>query len=227
MSRKPAWLDNNLVSLATPVFDLILQVKANLVIPSVEMRQAINAMLQQMEQQAESLGFKNTQTQAAKFALAAFVDETVLIAKFPLRDYWEKTPLQLEYFGEQLAGNTFFERLQKMMEEGEAYLDAIELYYVCLLLGFKGRYNIYYEEQLKGVITQVADFLRRNNRLRTVAIAPHWKVTDQPQVYREQGLPMWFKVTSAVILGLLLLIYFGTGSALTLQLNEAKKLLLR
>jgi type VI secretion system protein ImpK len=227
MSQKPPWLDNNLVNLATPVLETILQVKANLLTPSIEMRQSLNGMLLQMEQQAESFGHRSAQIQAAKFALAAFIDETVLMANFPLRDYWEKMPLQLEYFGEQLAGNTFFDRLQKMMGEGDSYVDVVEVYYVCLLLGFKGRYNIYYEEQLKGAVAQVADFLRRNNRLRTVAISPHWKVTDQPIVAWHSGLPRWFKITSAALLGLVLLIYLLSDSMLVLQLNEAKKYLLR
>lgn len=227
MSQKPAWLDNNLVNLATPILETVLQVKANLLTPSIELRQSINAMLSQMEQQAEGFGHKSINIQSAKFALAAFVDETVLLANFPLRDYWEKMPLQLEHFGEQLAGNTFFERLQKMMGEGDAFVDVVEVYYVCLLLGFKGKYNIYYEEQLKGMIAQVADYLRRNNRLRTVGISPHWKVTDQPMVAWHTGLPTWFKVTSALLLGALLLIYFLSDSLLITQMNEAKSSLLR
>ncbi len=227
MSQKPVWLDNNLVNLATPILETVLQVKANLLTPSIELRQSINGMLLQMEQQAEGLGHKSLYIQAAKFALAAFVDETVLLANFPLRDYWEKMPLQLEYFGEQLAGNTFFDRLQKMMGEGDSFVDVVEVYYVCLLLGFKGRYNIYYEEQLKGAIAQVADYLRRNNRLRTVGISPHWKVTDQPVVAWHTGLPKWFKITSAALLGLVLLVYFLSDSLLITQLNEAKSMLLR
>ncbi len=227
MSQKPAWLDNNLVNLATPIFETVLQVRAGLLTPSIELRQSINAMLVQMEQQAEGFGHKSANIQSAKFALAAFVDETVLMASFPLRDYWEKRPLQLEYFGEQLAGNTFFERLLKMMEEGDAFVDVVEVYYVCLLLGFKGRYNIYYEEQLKGMVGQVADYLRRNNRLRTVGISPHWKVTDQPIVAWHSGLPKWFKITSAALLALVLFVYFLSDSLLILQLNEAKSWLLR
>ena len=227
MSQKPPWLDNNLVNLATPILETVLQVRANLLTPSIEMRQSINGMLLQMEHQAEGFGQKSAHIQAAKFALAAFVDETVLMANFPLRDYWEKMPLQLEYFGEQLAGNTFFERMNKMMEEGDAFVDVVEVYYVCLLLGFKGRYNIYYEEQLKGVVAQVADYLRRNNRLRTVGISPHWKVTDQPMVAWHTGLPRWFKITSIALLGLVLLVYFLSDSLLIMQLNDAKSHLLR
>src|ERR1044072_7387909 len=114
-----------------------------------------------------------------------------------------------------------------MMEEGDASVDVVEVYYVCLLLGFKGRYNIYYEEQLKGVVAQVADYLRRNNRLRTVGISPHWKVTDQPMVAWHTGLPRWFKITSIALLGLVLLVYFLSDSLLIMQLNDAKSHLLR
>jgi type VI secretion system protein ImpK len=164
-----------------------------------------------------------------KFVLAAFIDETVLTADFPLREEWEKYPLQLEYVGEQLAGLTFFERLDALMKsaEGDGDNDVIEVGYLCLLLGYKGKYNIYYEEQLKGVIENVADYLRRAGRLRSGALSPHWKVTDQPKPLSDRGLPRWAKIGGGVALALAVLIYTILSFVLITDLNAAKERLLR
>src|ERR1043165_2697449 len=107
--------DNGLLNLATPVLQEIIQIRAGLAAPALELRRMVDAMLKQLEQRGASLGYRERQLQTIKFALAAFIDETVLIADFPLREEWEKYPLQLEYVGEHLAGLTFFERLEAMM----------------------------------------------------------------------------------------------------------------
>jgi type VI secretion system protein ImpK len=153
----------------------------------------------------------------------------VLIADFPLREEWEKYPLQLEYVGEHLAGLTFFERLEAIMKnsESEADIDVVEVCYVCLLLGYKGKYNIYYEEQLKSVIENIADFLRRAGRLQMCSLSPHWKVTDQPEPVKDAGLPRWMKVGGAVGLGVVILIYVLLNFLLIGELNTAKEQLLR
>lgn len=221
--------ENGLVGLATQVLQEIMQIRAGLTTPSIELRPLIDALIKQLEQRGDKLGYKERHLQTIKFALAAFVDETVLIADFPLREEWEKYPLQLEYVGEHLAGLTFFERLEATMKnpQGEADFDVIEVCYLCLLLGYKGKYNIYYEEQLKVVIQNIADLLRRAGRLQTEPLSPHWKVTDQPKPVEDPGWPKWMQLGGSVAISLLILIYLVLNSLLISELNRAKEQLLR
>lgn len=221
--------ENSLVGLATPVLQEIMQIRAGAASPSIELRRLIDAMLKELEQRGEALAYRERQLQTIKFALAAFVDETVLIADFPLREEWEKYPLQLEYVGEHLAGLTFFERLEAMMKspETEADIDVVEVCYLCLLLGYKGKYNIYYEEQLKHVIASIADFLRRAGRLQAGALSPHWKVSDQPEPVRDPGMPRWMKISGSVAVAVMLLIYVLLNSLIISELYRAKEQLLR
>jgi len=228
-ARIRARSDDGLVSLATPVLEEIMRVKAGLITPSIALRSTIDGLLKQVEERGGQIGFKDRELLMVKFVLAAFIDETVLTADFPLREEWEKYPLQLEYVGEQLAGLTFFERLDALMKsaEGDGDNDVIEVGYLCLLLGYKGKYNIYYEEQLKGVIENVADYLRRAGRLRSGALSPHWKVTDQPKPLSDRGLPRWAKIGGGVALALAVLIYTILSFVLITDLNAAKERLLR
>ncbi|HKP86583.1 MAG TPA: type IVB secretion system protein IcmH/DotU [Blastocatellia bacterium] len=220
---------SGLLGLATPVLQEIMQIRAGVASPSIELRRLIDAMLKQLEQRGEALGYRERHLQTIKFALAAFIDETVLIADFPLREEWEKYPLQLEYVGEHLAGLTFFERLEAIMKnpEAEADVDVVEVCYVCLLLGYKGKYNIYYEEQLKGVIENIAAFLRRSGRLQAGALSPHWKVNDQPEPEKDPGLPRWIKLGGSAAIGVVILIYALFNFLLIGELNTAKEQLLR
>lgn len=220
--------ESDLVGLATPVLELIMQLRAKLVQPSNNLRRTIDGMLRQMEQSAEALGYREAQVQSAKFALAAFTDETVLTADFPLRDEWEKFALQLEYFGEQLAGVKFYERLDRLMKEGESNADVLEVYYICLLVGYKGKYNIdLLEDQLKVVIQTVADCLRRFNRLHAVTLSPHWRATDQPELATDEGIPRWAKIGGGVGLGLIIFMFLIFHFWLSNNLSDAIKQLLR
>jgi type VI protein secretion system component VasF len=80
---------NDLVTFAGPIFDLILRLKAGIVTPSNELRPQVAQMLDDFDKRAERYRFNHKIVQVSKFALAAFVDETVLTNNFPLRDEWE------------------------------------------------------------------------------------------------------------------------------------------
>jgi type VI secretion system protein ImpK len=50
--------------------------------------------------------------------------------------------LQAELFGHQLAGEIVFQELQKLSGRSDSpeLADVLEIFYLCLLLGFQGRY---------------------------------------------------------------------------------------
>ena len=198
---------NDLVAFAGPVFDLILRVKAGIVAPSNELRPQVAAMLADFEKRAERYRFNHKIVQVAKFALASFVDETVLTNNFPLRDEWEKYALQLEYFGEQLAGNKFFEKLDAMLKQIETTQDAVEIYYVCMLLGFKGRYGVYEQEKFLAIMQTTANALVKVGKIKPVELSPHWLANDQPEPPKKRGMPVWAKISALSGLGLAFIVY--------------------
>lgn len=200
---------NDLVTFAGPIFDLILRLKAGIVAPSNDLRPKIAGMLEDFEKRAERYRFNHKIVQVSKFALAAFVDETVLTNNFPLKNEWEKTPLQLEYFGEQLAGNKFFDKLEAMLNQIEVTADAVEIYYFCMLLGFKGRYAIYEQEKLLATMQATANALVKVGKIKPVELSPHWLANDQPPPPERRGMPTWAKIGAAAMLGLALIIYLG------------------
>ncbi|MGI8469970.1 MAG: type IVB secretion system protein IcmH/DotU [Pyrinomonadaceae bacterium] len=200
---------NDLVSFAAPVFDLILRLKAGIVQPSNNLRPNIAALLQGFEERAHRYRFSEKIVQVAKFALASFVDETVLTNNFPLKEEWEKYPLQLEYFGEQLAGNKFYDKLESMLRQIDVTADAVEVYYVCMLLGFKGRYAVYEHDKLLNTMQRTADALVKAGRIKHIELSPHWLANDQPVLPEKKGMPMWAKIAAFGGLGFAVIIYLA------------------
>lgn len=198
---------NDLVAFAGPVFDLILRIKAGIVTPSNELRPKVAALLTDFEKRAERYRFNHKIIQVSKFALASFFDETILTNNFPLKDEWEKYPLQLEYFGEQLAGNKFFDKLTSMLKQIEQTADAVEIYYYCMLLGFKGRYAVYEQDKLLATMQQTANALVKVGKIKPTELSPHWLANDQPKPPEKRGMPVWAKIGAVSGLGLAFIVY--------------------
>lgn len=198
---------NDLIAFAGPVFDLILRLKAGIVAPSNDLRPKIAALLDDFERRGEKYRFSSKIIQVSKFALASFVDETVLSNNFNLKEEWEKNPLQLEYFGEHLAGNKFFEKLAAMLKQIDVTADAVEIYYVCMLLGFKGRYAVYEKDRLLSIMQETANALVRAGKIRPVELSPHWLANDQPEPPKPKKMPTWAKIGALGGLGFAFIIY--------------------
>jgi type VI secretion system protein ImpK len=197
----------DLITFAGPIFDLILRLKAGIVAPSNELRPKIAGLLDEFEKRAERYKFNHKIVQVSKFALASFFDEMILTADFPLKIEWEKNPLQLELFGEQLAGNKFFEKLESMLKQIDVTQDAVEVYYYCMLLGFKGRYAIYEHEKLLATMQETANALVKVGRISSVELSPHWLANDQPKPPEKRGMPIWAKLTALGGVGLAIIVY--------------------
>ena len=88
----------------------------------------------------------------AKYALSAFIDETVVNTDNNCREAWIAEPLQTLFFNDNLAGENFFKRLEALLPDLRRHLDAAEVYYFCLALGFQGRYRISGQEVLPNVV---------------------------------------------------------------------------
>ena len=86
----------------------------------------------------------------ARFAVVAWVDETLLSSQWQDKDRWQKESLQRLYYQTADAGEIFFDRLNAI---GPHQRDVREVYYLCLAMGFKGRYihegDDYLLDQLK------------------------------------------------------------------------------
>lgn len=212
---------NDLVTFAGPIFDLVLRLKANIVAPSNDLRPKVAGLLDDFEKRAERYKFNHKIVSVSKFALASFVDETILTNNFPLRSEWERNPLQLEYFGEQLAGNKFFDKLESMLRQIDVTQDAVEIYYYCMLLGFKGRYGVYEQEKLLAIMQSTANALVKAGKIKPVELSPHWLANDQPEVPKDRGLPTWAKISAFSGLGLALITYLIMFLMSSMYLKEA------
>ena len=75
------------------------------------------------------------EVEAARFALVAWIDETILSSSWSGRDRWGAELLQMEIFRTNTGGDEFYQRLNALAPNEN---QAREVFYLCLVSGFEG-----------------------------------------------------------------------------------------
>ena len=102
------------------ILKLVLKMRvANDFGDGVAFRKKITEMIGQMEMNAQRGGFSTDETEKAKFALIAFVDEFIITSDWDGREDWIANPLQMEVYGRFFSGEKFFKKTEEIKHKTE------------------------------------------------------------------------------------------------------------
>ena len=169
-------------------------------------RERIKQFLTAFERGATRMNASAEDVYACKYAFCATVDEAVLMSGFKVKEAWQRLPLQVQFFGEQLAGEQFFEKLEELRRQGAPRVQAMEVFHMCLLLGFQGKYLIEGSEKLGYLTARLGDEIARIKG-QGAGFAPHWAAPDRIQHQLKNEVPLW--VVASVFGLMALLAYTG------------------
>ena len=161
----------------------------------------ITDFLAEFERSAKKHGFSPDDVFDAKYAFCATVDEAILSSRLSIRDDWERRPLQLTLFGDQLAGEYFFDKLDAARNHGGRRIQALEVFHMCLLLGFSGKYMLEGPERLTYLTSQLGEQIA-HIKGRKASFAPHWARPDSVSHELRRGLPVWVGASVLALCGL-------------------------
>lgn len=164
--------------------------------------ESVQRLLESIERGASKLGIAAEDVYAAKYAFCAAVDEAVLSQPSSLREGWERNPLQLRLFGEHLAGEHFFDRLEQLRAQGAPRLPSLEVYHTCLLLGFEGKYRLEGPEKLGYLTARLGDEIVYLKGKRS-GFAPHWAPPDRVAHALRRVTPLWAPAAVLAVVGVL------------------------
>jgi len=105
--------------------------------PYEQVKADISRLLSQSENCLKKGLFPQEDYDLARFAICAWVDEAILNSPWNHKNLWQREQLQRTYYHTTEAGEDFFERLNAL---GFHQREVREVYYLCLALGFMGRY---------------------------------------------------------------------------------------
>ena len=186
------------------------------------LRQRVHALFEDMKSRASKRGFKPTDIEGAQYAVAAFIDEAILHSGWREGPAWSAQTLQAMYFAEANAGVNFYQRLTALRRGSP---ETAEVYYLCILLGFRGQYR---DPRVQAQLGGLVDDMRRElAKVPGKRLSPHG---DPPDEVTAQGKSFPFLpvtaaallVAAAIIALFFILISSGRGDAIELLTKLAK-----
>ena len=188
----------DLPGLCTDLFLIVIRMReAEDLGDPASLRKLISYYLDLFEKNCKAIGITSEAISETKYALVALIDETVLSVPGICRDYWFTRPLQLDLFGDNIAGEEFYNKLQKMLLSIEKNKGVLEIYYICLSLGFEGRYKLFNAEERVSIMEDLGRKIRRTKIRSSSGISPHGARTDSLKRRRRSSgflFPLWLAV---------------------------------
>jgi len=208
---------NPLVAAANSLLNVIPQLRASVEhADAAALRDSLAQRIRQFEVRAKAAGLPTEKVIAARYSLCTVIDEAATSTPWGASGAWAQHGLLVLFHNETEGGEKFFQLLARLAENPEANLDLLELMYVCLQLGFEGRYRIAQggQRDLETIRQRLLLIIRKQHGEYERDLSPNWRgvAVAQPRL---AWLPLW--VTGAVAALFLVGIYLG----FTLRLSSA------
>ncbi|MEM8669130.1 MAG: DotU family type IV/VI secretion system protein [Planctomycetota bacterium] len=100
-----------------------------------EERVRISALLSEADARLGS----NPEWDLARYGLVAWIDEMLVEAPWGGKEWWSNNVLEMELFSTRNCYEMFFVKAKEA--SGLSQRDALEVFYVCVMLGFRGFYD--------------------------------------------------------------------------------------
>ena len=151
-------------------------------------------------------GAESSQVMAARYVLCTAIDEAVVTTPWGNESEWSQMSLLSSFHNETFGGEKFFQLLERLSRNPVKHLPMLELMYLCLSLGFEGKYRVMPRGMLE--LEAVRDSLYRQIRqLRGDVpreVSPHWQGLRDTRRRLVRIVPWWMVALFTLIcLGML------------------------
>lgn len=204
---------NPLVQAAVPLLVLAGRLRGQIANADIESlrRQAIQEM-RAFEERARQAEVPPEDVLAARYALCTVLDEAVLNTPWGAEGNWSNQSLLVTFHREAAGGEKFFQILERVSSEPQRYLVLLELLYVCLALGFEGKYRL--DDRGAARLAEIRETLyRRIEGLRDSAeaeLSPRWKGVEDRRNAVMRFVPLWVIASACLVLLVGAYIYFDS-----------------
>jgi type VI secretion system protein ImpK len=184
------------------------------------LRRRLHGLLDRARREARAADADDAAVRAAAYAAVALVDETVQRSDWGQKDEWLARPLQRELFGRFDAGEEFFATLDRLRAALSDNAGVLEVYYLCLTVGFEGRYRMEGDEARQRLIDAVFDDLDAAGRVPRMLPAGHAPDRGSAEPVRSSARSFWIGAAAAVFLAALL--YAGMSLRVSSAADRAR-----
>lgn len=212
---------NPLAGAASALFSLVHRLRT-LESPSdiPALHQGLVHEIKAFECAAQTRGYRGDEILIARYFLCATFDEVIQTTSWGKACEWQIHHSILNVFqGEPWGGDRFFLILQKLQQEMSTHRDLLEFAYLCLSLGFQGRYRHSPEERddLDRLVDDLYQALREQKEKEPVKKHHGVKPFRKFPPLMSKPLPLW--LIGTLTFAVLATFYLGFNYVLDLTAN--------
>ena len=199
---------NVLIDAAGTLLSVVGRLRGTISHPDVDtLRQQVEQEVNAFEQAARIGGVDVEEVATARYLLCALIDETVLGTPWGNESIWNQQTLLAKFHREAWGGEKFFNILNHLQQESSRYIDLLELIYVCLLMGFEGKYKVQDQGSARLLSIQQNLFITIRERRGGFdpELSPNWHGMEDQRNPLVRYVPFW---VLGAVLGLLLVTIF-------------------
>lgn len=157
------------------------------------LKDRLSSEIKRFEHRALQDGAESSQVMAARYVLCTALDEAVVTTPWGNESEWSQMSLLSSFHNETFGGEKFFQLLERLSRDPVKHLPMLELMYICMSLGFEGKYRVLPRGTLE--LEALRDSLYRQIRqLRGDVprdISPHWQGLMENRRRLIRIVPLW------------------------------------
>ncbi|GAB2199257.1 type IVB secretion system protein IcmH/DotU [Sessilibacter sp. MAH4] len=201
---------NPIIFAATKLLNVIVKLRTEISHQDVKgLHQKLGQELNQFHQSLKQQGIDDNKIFQATYLMCTVIDETVLNTPWGANSPWSSHSLLSIFHKETFGGERCFVMLQQLLQAPGSNLDLLELNYICLSLGFKGKFalNNRGHEQLEQIRDNLYYTIEKHKPEFHSDLSSHWQGLNTKGKSLTQYIPIWVILTCALLV--LVLIYTG------------------
>lgn len=207
---------NPLVDAASPLFGMVIRVR------QLEWIGDSEALYRQVVEEIRSIdieltekGYDHATVLAYRYVLCSFVDEAVMSTSWGAQSDWTEHSLLARFHDETWGGEKVFSILARLQQEPQRYEELLTFIYVCLCLGFEGRYRIQPErhDEYQRIVKALGDQLSALHETSEEALTEPERHVTRSRWTAGGEFPVWMIVSlfGLVAVGLYLAMSWSLG----------------
>lgn len=215
---------NPLLTAASNVFQAMIAISSEGYAAPSGLKDDLVQRIKDFEFMAMSMGCENTEVVASRYVLCTALDEAVTTKPWSHQLDWARNSLLIIFHNEASGGEKLFQLLDKLSRNPTRHVNILELIYLCLSLGYEGKYRVLQRgltelEAIRGSLFRQIKSLRGAENQ---DLALNW----QPAAPKKQKLPIYIPLwlIAALTIGALGIVYAGFDYVLSQQTSNVTAL---
>jgi type VI secretion system protein ImpK len=166
--------------------------------------------IQQFQLNAQACQIDPETISSSRYVLCTVLDEAVLSTPWGNSSGWSQQSLLSLFHKEVSGGERFFDLLKSLAQNPAKNRNLLEVMYLCLALGFEGRYRIIEngKDKLISIREWLYRILQKERGIAETTLSPHWEgVTDRRNPLMRL-IPLWvFGAIAASLLAIMFSVF--------------------